>query len=188
MTDVDTDLSYRLGGAVEPAAEKDTPTVDHEGRRLHAGIAGVRYERVVSHVDQRGSLTEALSFDHPFWDQPVVYSYCVTVRPGRIKGWGMHRLQADRYFLVTGHVRVVLYDGRVESPTFRSFAEFQLTDESRALLLIPPGVWHADHNWGDMEAAIMNFPTRPFDRENPDKYRIDPHDGTIPFDWSRVDG
>jgi dTDP-4-dehydrorhamnose 3,5-epimerase len=179
---------YGLVSAVEPQASADAPTVDAAGRRLSTGIEGVIYSRAVSHVDHRGSLTEAVNFDDPFWDEPIVYSYCFTIRPGRIKGWGMHRRQADRYFLTTGCVRVVLYDGRLESPTHQRFAEFHLTDASRARLLIPPGVWHADQNWGESEAVLMNFPTRPFDRENPDKYRIDPASGQIPFDFRLPDG
>ena len=179
---------YELADEVEPAAEADAATVDASGRRLTTGIEGVVYSRAISHVDHRGSLTEALNFDHAFWDEPVVYSYCFTIRPGRIKGWGMHRKQADRYFLVTGQVRVVLYDGRVRSPSFGSFAEFHLTDASRGLLLIPPGVWHADQNWGETEAALMNFPTRPFNHADPDKHRVDPHSGLIPFDFTLPDG
>ena len=50
-----------------------------------------------------------------------------------------------------------------------------------------PGVWHADQNTGDVDAAILNFPTRAYDREDPDKHRIDPHSGEIPFDWSLRD-
>ena len=129
----------------------------------------------------------SVNFDNDFWDEPVVYSYCFTIRPGRIKAWGMHRKQADRYFLAAGSVRVVLFDGRKESPTYQQFAQFNLTEDSRALLLIPPGVWHGDQNWGEREAVMLNFPTRPFDREDPDKYRVDPHSGTIPFDWTLRD-
>jgi hypothetical protein len=33
----------------------------------------------------------------------------------------------------------------------------------------------------------MNFPTRPYDREDPDKYRIDPASGEIPFDFALLD-
>ena len=33
----------------------------------------------------------------------------------------------------------------------------------------------------------MNFPTRPYDRTNPDKYRIDPASGEIPFDFTLRD-
>jgi dTDP-4-dehydrorhamnose 3,5-epimerase len=148
----------------------------------------VVYARAISHVDHRGTLTEAVNFDHEFWDEPVVYSYCFTIRPGRIKGWGMHEKQADRYFIAVGHVRVVLYDGRTRSPSFGKFDEFHLTEESRGLLLIPPGVWHADQNWGDADAALLNFPTRPFNHAEPDKFRIDPHSGEIDFDWSLPDG
>jgi dTDP-4-dehydrorhamnose 3,5-epimerase len=179
---------YALADVVEPEAPADVPTVDAAGRRLSSGLEGVVYSRAVSHVDHRGSLTEVVNFDDPFWDEPIVYSYCFTIRPGRIKGWGMHRLQADRYFLTQGSVRVVLYDGRVNSPTYRRFAEFHLTEATRARLLIPPGVWHADQNWGDSEAALMNFPTRPFERERPDKHRINPASGEIPFDFQLRDG
>jgi len=110
------------------------------------------------------------------------------VRPGRIKGWGMHKLQTDRYAILCGSVRVVLFDGRPGSATHGEFEEHQLSAEAPGLLAIPPGVWHADQNWGEADALIVNFPTRPYDRDAPDKYRIDPHSGEIPFDWSLRDG
>jgi dTDP-4-dehydrorhamnose 3,5-epimerase len=179
---------YALADVVEPQAPADLPTVDSEGSRLATGIEGVLLSRAVSHVDDRGSLTEAINFDDPFWDEPIVYGYCITINPGRIKGWGMHRKQADRYVLVAGKVRVVLFDGRVNSPTHGRFSEFHFTEATRGRLLIPPGVWHADQNWGDSEAVIVNFPTRPFDREHPDKYRIDHESDVIPFDFRLRDG
>ena len=82
----------------------------------------------------------------------------------------------------------MLYDGRTDSPSFGGFEVHSLTGSSSGLLRIPPGVWHATQNWGEGETAIINFPTRPYDRETPDKYRIDPHSGEIPFDWSLPDG
>jgi hypothetical protein len=33
----------------------------------------------------------------------------------------------------------------------------------------------------------MNFPTRPYDRDTPDKYRIDPASDEIPFDFTLRD-
>lgn len=187
-TDRDRRRRYELASEIEPLAGADAPTVDEHGQRISTGIEGAVYSRAVTHVDHRGSLTEAVNFDDPFWDEPVVYSYCFTIRPGVIKGWGVHRKQADRYFLASGSVRVVLYDGRVPSPTFRRVAEFHLTEASRARLLIPPGVWHADQNWGHTEAAMINFPTRPFDHSDPDKARVDPASGVIPFDFRLADG
>jgi dTDP-4-dehydrorhamnose 3,5-epimerase len=110
------------------------------------------------------------------------------VLPGRIKGWGMHELQTDRYVHITGSVRVVLFDGRQASPTADGIIEVHLTDRAPGLISIPPGVWHATQNWGSTEAHLVNLPTRPYDADYPDKFRIDPHSGAIPFDWSLRDG
>src|SRR5215210_8013541 len=118
---------YALADVIEPAGGQEPATVDRRGTRLTTGIEGVVYSRAVSHVDHRGSLTEIVNFSDPFWDEPIVYSYSITIRPGRIKGWGMHRKQADRYFLAIGSVRVVLYDGRSASPTHGGLAQFHLT-------------------------------------------------------------
>lgn len=175
-------------GDIEPAARVDVATVDSGGRRLAAGIDGVRLRMLGPlHADHRGSLLEVVDTRQDFWDEPIVYAYRITVRPGRIKGWGMHMLQSDRYLTVSGRLRVVLYDGRTTSPTHERFAEFQFTDETPGLLLIPPGVWHADQNTGDRDVVLMNFPTRAYDHDTPDKYRIDPWNGEIPFDWTLRD-
>jgi dTDP-4-dehydrorhamnose 3,5-epimerase len=149
---------YELAGEITPDVPADTPTVDASGQRLTTEIEG------------------------------VVYSYVFTINPGRIKGWGMHRKQADRHFVCRGDIRVVLYDGRVKSPTREKFAQFHFSEGSPGRLLIPPGVWHADQNSGETEAILMNFPTRPFNREQPDKYRIDPESNEIPFDFRLRDG
>src|SRR5207237_9638522 len=132
------------------------------------------FARLAPSVDSRCSLTEVVDFDHPFWVDDVVYAYRFTIEPGRIKGWGMHKLQADRYFLVSGSVRTVLYDGRAESPSFGRFEEHHMTGAAPGLLLIPPGVWHASQNWGEEEAAIVSFPTRPIRRGGCDAYRHSP--------------
>jgi dTDP-4-dehydrorhamnose 3,5-epimerase len=175
------------GRDVTPAGRQDEPTVDADGLPLDT-IDGVVFSRLAPHADHRGSLIEIVNFTQRFWEAEIVYAYCITILPGRIKGWGMHKLQADRYFLASGSVRVVLYDGREGSASYGQFGIYHLTRAAPGLLLIPPGVWHADQNWGDDEAIVINFPTRPYDPNAPDKYRIDPHSGEIPFDWTLRDG
>jgi dTDP-4-dehydrorhamnose 3,5-epimerase len=172
---------------IVPRVARDAASVGADGAQL-IPIDGVRLARLTSLVDHRGSIVEVVNFGAPFWEEPVVHAYQITILPGRIKGWGMHRLQADRYFAGSGRVRVVLHDGRVHSPTHGRFADFHFSDEAPGLLYIPPGVWHADQNTGDRSTLIVNFPTRAYDRDNPDKYRIDPHSGSIPFDWTLRDG
>jgi dTDP-4-dehydrorhamnose 3,5-epimerase len=177
-----------VADAIAKAARRQPPSVDDQGAALPCGMAGVELVRLAGHHDHRGSLTAFLDPRRPFWREPIVYGYAITIRPGRIKGWGMHRLQHDRYWLPSGQLRVVLYDDREGSATRGRFEQFHFTDASPGLLRIPPGVWHADQNWGDRDAVILNFPTVAYDAANPDKYRIDPHAGVIPFDWKLADG
>jgi dTDP-4-dehydrorhamnose 3,5-epimerase len=89
---------------------------------------------------------------------------------------------------IAGRLRIVLYDGRRDSPTFESINEILLADESPGLLRIPAGVWHAHQNTGTTEAIVVHLPTCPYDRAAPDKYRTDPHEGEIPFDFTLCDG
>ncbi len=174
--------------ALAAAAVRDRPTVDGESKELSARIDGVEVKRVPIHADPRGVLTPFLDARDPFWSEPVVYAYRFSILPGRIKGWGMHELQTDRYVVLSGNVQVVLLDGRESSPSVGSFMRVHFTDRTPGAMTIPPGVWHADHNWGETEAHVVNFPTRPYDPASPDKHRIDPHGGVIPFDWSIRDG
>jgi dTDP-4-dehydrorhamnose 3,5-epimerase len=184
-------VSGRRISAVEAAAQaavRDEPTVDAASNELGLAIEGVQVQRLTIHADPRGLLTPVMDVRSSFWDEPIVYAYRFTILPARIKGWGMHDLQTDRYFVVSGSVRVVLFDGRDDSPTSGSFVQVYFTDRTPGLVKIPPGVWHADQNWGETEAHVINFPTRAYDADNPDKYRIDPHGDAIPFDWSIRDG
>lgn len=172
-----------------PSVPQDAATVDEHGRRLDVTIEGVVYHRLGPvHADHRGSLLEVIDVRDPFWIEPIVYAYRFTVLPGRIKGFAVHKLQTDRYVSIAGRLRVVPFDGRLGSPTFEAINEIHFADDAPAFLRIPAGVWHADQNTGTTEAVVLNFPTRPYDRENPDKYRTDPREGAIPFDWTLRDG
>ena len=166
----------------------DTPSFDKDGSLLPPAIEGVVVERLSANVDHRGSLTEVIDCSRPFWGEPIVYAYLFTIRPGRIKGWGMHKRQTDRYAVLAGDVRVVLFDDRPRSSTRGTVCQFYFTEAARGLIRIPPGVWHADQNFGSSEAMVMNFPTRPYNRAQPDKHRLDPHSNAIPFDWALRDG
>jgi dTDP-4-dehydrorhamnose 3,5-epimerase len=182
--------SARSIGASELStiSRHDAPSFDQDGSPLAPAIDGVLVQHLSANVDHRGSLTEVIDRSWPFWGEPIVYAYLFTIRPGRIKGWGMHERQTDRYAVLAGDVRVVLYDDRPRSATRGQFCQFYFTDTVRGLVRIPPGVWHADQNFGSHEAMVMNFPTRPYNRAKPDKRRLDPHSNAIPFDWALHDG
>ncbi len=165
----------------------DHQTVDESsGARLGA-IDGVEVKPIRPHVDQRGSLAEVINFADPFWREPIVYCYTMTVKPGRIKGWGMHLRQVDRHVLHTGEARLVLFDAREDSPTHGVLQTVHMSDEAKAAVRIPAGVWHALQNTGATVMHVTNFPTIPYDRANPDKQLLEIGSPQIPFDFGDLD-
>jgi dTDP-4-dehydrorhamnose 3,5-epimerase len=166
----------------------DAARLEEPDQVMARNIQGVRAERLAGYHDHRGALVPFMDFSKPFWSEPIVHAYEFTIRPGRIKGWGMHLRQADRYFVQAGDLRIALYDGREGSPTKGALCEFWFAENGYLLLYIPQGVWHATQNWGTTLGRIVNFGTERFDPADPDKSRIDPHGDVIPFDWTIRDG
>lgn len=170
------------------AAIRDMPSVDPGSRPLARLPDGMREQRKPLHMDERGELTEILSRHHGFDDHPIEDAYLWTVRPGFVKGWALHKLHEDRYFLVTGEAMLVLYDVRPESSTCGQVFTVPMTERDRRLISIPANVWHADANFGTCDAICLNFPTRAYDAENPDKYRLPIDTPLIPYDFSGMRG
>jgi dTDP-4-dehydrorhamnose 3,5-epimerase len=61
--------------------------------------------------------------------------------------------------------------------------KFTVTERNRSLVVIPRGVYHALENVGNGEAVFINLPTRAYNHENPDKYRLPLKNPLIPFDF-----
>lgn len=181
-------MSTEISQILEQASQRDGMTVTAEGHACTRMIEGVRIRDLVLHTDDRGTVCEM--FD-PRWDwhpDPLVFSYFYTIRPGLIKGWAMHKIHEDRYCMMQGEMKIVLYDPRPESSTSGLVVELYLTEHRRQLLSIPVGVWHADQNIGDKDCLIVNFPTIQYDHANPDKYRLPLDTELIPYKFEPLKG
>lgn len=165
----------------DPAPVKDGQTVSAAGERALPQIAGVVLRPAVTHTDERGEVTEIMN---PAWqvdEAPLVYVYQSVIRPGRVKGWIVHRKQDDRIFVSIGFARVVLFDARDGSPSRGAIDEICISERSRALVRIPRGVYHAVENIGEVDLLFVNMPSRPYDHADPDKYRLPLDSDQIPF-------
>ena len=150
-------------------------------------IDGVKAKNLKINCDERGKLFEVLRSDDDIFTE-FGQVYLTTAYPGVVKAWHLHRHQTDNMCLIKGHAKFVLYDPREKSATKGEINEFFPSEENRFLIRIPPGVYHGFKNIGSDEALIMNIPTKLYDYNNPDEYRLDPQDKSIPYDWSRKDG
>jgi len=99
---------------------------------------------------------------------PVVQVHVTTTLPRRIRAWGLHQKSTDHLFVVSGLVKIVVFDGRRDSPTSGRVNEFTLSEKNPGLLLIPPNLYHGGKNIGTSEAIIINMPTRMYNYEAPD--------------------
>jgi dTDP-4-dehydrorhamnose 3,5-epimerase len=114
--------------------------------------------------------------------------YMTTTYPGVVKAWHLHKKQSDNVVCVQGMIKLVLYDSREKSPTYKQVDQFYLGLHNPLLVQIPEGVFHGWMCVSHEEAIVVNIPTERYDHENPDEFRLDPHDNDIPYDWRRKDG
>jgi dTDP-4-dehydrorhamnose 3,5-epimerase len=165
----------------EPSREEQTVTP--EGESVQRLPEGVTFRDAVTHVDARGTVTELFNQRWDWHKDPLVFTYAFTIKPGMIKGWGMHKEHEDRYFLLFGELEVIFYDGRPDSPTHGEVSSVVLSEYRRRLMNIPTHIWHANRNIGTRDVVVVNFPTRPYDHASPDKYRLPLDTDEIPYEF-----
>lgn len=150
-------------------------------------IEGVRVKNLRVIPDERGRLMEILRSDDQIF-RGFGQVYMTTAYPGVVKGWHYHKVQYDNMAVVKGMMKIALFDPREGSPTRGEVNEFFAGEANPILIQIPPGVFHGFKCIGMEESIVINCPTEPYCYDNPDEYRVDPHNNDIPYDWSRKDG
>ncbi|HOG16167.1 MAG: dTDP-4-dehydrorhamnose 3,5-epimerase [Syntrophaceae bacterium PtaU1.Bin231] len=150
-------------------------------------IEGVKTKRLKVIADERGRLMEILRADDEAFEA-FGQVYMTTAYPGVVKGWHYHKTQSDNMAVVRGMMKIVLYDAREGSRTFGEVNEFFAGEHNPILVHIPPLVYHGFKCISEVEAIVVNTPTRTYDYRDPDEYRISPHESGIPYRWDRKDG
>jgi dTDP-4-dehydrorhamnose 3,5-epimerase len=166
-----------------PAARKDPQLVTKEWQKIEEQIDGVAVREVLHVPRDHGVITEMF---RPEWDPtglPIVHIYQSRLFPGAIGAWSCHAKTIDRLFVNQGHLKVVLFDGREESRTYRRIVELYTGDARPAFVVLPAGVWHGLQNLGGNDALVINCPTKAYDYDDPDHYRLPFDSPEIPYAW-----
>jgi dTDP-4-dehydrorhamnose 3,5-epimerase len=164
-------------------ARKDGPQVTSDWQKLQQGIDGVIMREVLHVPRDHGVITETY---RPEWDPtglPVVHIYQSRLFPGAIGAWSCHEKTVDRLFVNQGHLKLVLYDGREESPTHGRIMEVHVGDARPSFVVLPIGVWHGLQNLGSTDALMLNYPSRAYNYDDPDHYRLPYDSPEIPYRW-----
>ncbi len=146
-------------------------------------IDGVVIKPLVTHADERGYFREILRDDDHLMSRFGQTSITKTY-PGVIKAFHWHRNQDDLWYVAAGMARVVLYDRREDSPTYRETQVIYAGEDNPVLILIPAGIAHGYQVIGHQPVLLFYHTTASYDPQAPDEQRIPYNDPEIGFDWS----
>ncbi|MCQ2014184.1 dTDP-4-dehydrorhamnose 3,5-epimerase family protein [Clostridium butyricum] len=109
--------------------------------------------------------------------------YFSTIYPGVVKGWHLHKKTILNYCVISGMIKLVLYDNRDESKTKGQLMEIVMGDENYCLVQIPVNIWNGFKCVGNKTAIVADLTDLPHDPN--DMVRLDPiNNNIIEYDWS----
>ena len=145
-------------------------------------IEGVIAKQLTTHTDDRGFFREIIRVTDDFFGEGFGQWSHSLVHVGVAKAWHVHKLQTDWFYVVSGVMKVVLHDGRPDSPTHGEIDEILMGDGHPAQVVkIPPGVAHG-YKVIDGPAHMLYVTSRTYDPN--DEGRIAHDDTSIGYDWA----
>lgn len=143
-------------------------------------IEGVKIVPLKQIPDERGKVMHMLKATDKHFEK-FGEIYFSLVRPGVIKGWHLHKKMTINYAVVSGMIKLVLFDQRKESKTKGKLMELFIGDDNYVLVKVPPGVVNGFKGIGSKTAIVANCATIPHDPT--EITRIAPFENEIPYKW-----
>jgi dTDP-4-dehydrorhamnose 3,5-epimerase len=157
-------------------------------------LDGVKIKKLIVHRDipdtpkmvaRPGFLIEILRKDDNLLSKFGQTTFTVAYQ-GTIKAFHYHKKQDDLWFVATGKAKVVLYDLRRNSPTYKKTQVIFAGQDDYKLILIPKGVAHGYQVLSKEPVLLFYHTTRPYDAKNPDEKRIPFNDKEIGYKWDEI--
>ena len=144
-------------------------------------IAGVIVKELVTHTDERGFFREVFRFSEEFKKKSVGQLSHSLVKKGVVKAWHGHKEQSQWNYVVSGRLKVVLYDDRPGSLTYKEKMEFFVGDNEKfKAYYFPPGVLHG-YKCLKGPLHIMYVTSGVYDLS--DEIRIGRDDPRVGYNW-----
>jgi dTDP-4-dehydrorhamnose 3,5-epimerase len=145
-------------------------------------MEGVVLKPLQPHADERGYLMEILRETDPHF-QHFGQVYVSKNYPGVIRAWHHHEKQTDVWAVVSGMIKVALYDLRRHSGTHGEVQEIFMGDDNPVVLVIPVGVLHGYKTIGTAPSLLLNFADHVYNPAEPDELRIPWDSPDVPYNW-----
>lgn len=147
-------------------------------------IDGVKVITLKKICDERGTIMHMLKCTDPHFEQ-FGEMYFSTAYPGVVKGWHEHTKQVQFYAVIQGMIKLVLYDNRQNSSSYKELMELFIGEDNYQLVRVPSGVINGYKTIGAKAAIVANCATLPHDPN--EAVRYDPYGDKVPYRWERVD-
>lgn len=143
-------------------------------------IDGVLINKLKQIPDERGAIYHMLRRDNSHFIEFGEIYFSIAF-PGKIKGWHEHTKQIQNYAVIYGKIKLVLFDNRPQSKTYKKINEIFLGNENYSLVTIPTGIITGYQCVSKTKSILANCSTLPHDPEEMINYN---HDGDkVPYDW-----
>lgn len=156
-----------------------------ESSTLETGISGVFLQPLAIIPAAGGPVLHMLRAGYALMSAgapPFGEIYFSQVDTGAIKAWKRHKKQNQLFAVPMGKIRIVLYDGRLESSSFGQKAVLELgRPDAYFLLSIPYGIWYGFKGISAAPALICNYASIPHDPDEAERLPADSQE--IPYNW-----
>ncbi|NQT29335.1 MAG: dTDP-4-dehydrorhamnose 3,5-epimerase family protein [Candidatus Saganbacteria bacterium] len=143
-------------------------------------IDGVKVVPLRQIADERGKIMHMLKRTDPhFIEFGEIYFSCAW--PGTIKAWHIHKTMTLNNAVLSGRVKLVLYDRREGSKTRGELMELFIGEDNYCLVQIPPGIVNGYKAYGDKMVILANCATEPHRKD--EMIYLPPFSKDIPYDW-----
>jgi len=147
-------------------------------------IAGVKLARLTMFADSRGRFVETFRktwFPERSWD--AVQGNRSDSKRGVLRGLHYHFRQIDYWYLVSGSIRVGLYDLRQSSPTRGHGQVLDITETDPRGVFVPVGV---AHGFLAVEDSTLTYLVDNY-YDDTDEFGVAWNDPDIGLDWGIAD-
>lgn len=138
-------------------------------------IEGVVVTSMKQIPDNRGTVKTVMNEGDSF-----EWVYTTSIYKGVIKGWHGYYTKTLNYCVVSGMVKLVLWDSH---PGHEQINEFYIGDLNYCRVTIPPGVVNAFQGIAD-HSVIVVLADEVFSEER--MYRLPIDTESIPYDWTKI--
>ncbi len=162
-------------------AVKDQPSAGPDGAMYRNLIDGVDVREHKNLVTKNGITTEIHRADWGFVEGSINHIIFVEIRAGVVSAWHMHEIRTDYIFVISGAIRIVLFDDREASATHGNLNVFNSSMMRPTVYKIPPGVWHGFKNLDNQPGGFLNFSDHAYNYAEPDEWRLPADSQSIPY-------